>query len=673
MKKSKIVLLFSAFVLLFIFRFNFEVNYDKDGFSGYISGVIDTIQDKGDYVSFVLKGKDKYLVNYAGDLSYSLGSKVKVYGEAYVPQDSTCFYLFNYKNYLLSKGIKYVFKAERIQSVSSKVDFKYKIKNGLENYINSFKSSSFIKALVMGDNDIDDDIMESYRNNGISHLFAISGTHITILTSVLFFIFDKFFKNKDISFLIICLFLGFYVFLTGYSLSVVRASLLFIIINFNKVFEIKIKSIYILLILFCLFLIFNPFYIFNIGFLLSFVISFFLLLSKSSFLNVKGYLGRSFYVSLISFFASYPIIINSYFEINFISPILNLFFGPLICLFIYPLCLLCLVFKPLDILLYKFISIFNFLSLEVSKYDYFKFSFSHMNILFIIVFYLLLLMFIYKGKKCLYLIFVFFVIHYNVNYLDFTSSFTMIDVGQGDSFLIKLSHNRGNILVDTGGQFDKDGTSNISDRKVIPFLKAMGVKKIQFLVLSHGDFDHMGEAVNLVNNFKVEKIIFNCGEYNDLEKDLIKVLDKKKIKYYSCIKELNIDNSKLYFLQTKEYDNENDNSNVIYMEINNYKFMFMGDASTTTEKEILNKYNLPDIDVLKVGHHGSKTSSGKEFINEINPKYSIISVGKNNRYGHPNKEVLNNLKNSNVYRTDEDGSIMFKIKNNKLKVETCSP
>ena len=188
----------------------------------------------------------------------------------------------------------------------------------------------------------------------------------------------------------------------------------------------------------------------------------------------------------------------------------------------------------------------------------------------------------------------------------------------------------------------------------------------------HGDFDHMGEAINLVNNFKVEKVIFNCGEFNDLEKELIKVLDKKHIKYYSCIKELNIDNNKLYFLQTEKYDNENDNSNVIYTELNGYKFMFMGDAGIDKEKDILEKYNLYNIDVLKVGHHGSKTSSSREFIDEINPKYSIISVGKNNRYGYPNKEILNNLDNSKKYRTDKDGSIMFKIKNNKLKIETCS-
>ena len=112
---------------------------------------------------------------------------------------------------------------------------------------------------------------------------------------------------------------------------------------------------------------------------------------------------------------------------------------------------------------------------------------------------------------------------------------------------------------------------------------------------------------------------------------------------------------------------------MIYTELNGYKFMFMGDASITTEKEILNKYNLPDIDVLKVGHHGSKTSSSIEFINEINPKYSIISVGKNNRYGHPNDSVLDNLQDSKVYRTDQYGSIMFKINNDRLKIETCIP
>ena len=175
----------------------------------------------------------------------------------------------------------------------------------------------------------------------------------------------------------------------------------------------------------------------------------------------------------------------------------------------------------------------------------------------------------------------------------------------------------------------------------------------------------MGEALTLVEHFKVEKVLFNCGEYNALEKELIKVLDKKKIHYYSCIKELNIDNNKLYFLNNGDYENENNNSSIIYTELNKHKFLFMGDAGIEKEKNILDKYNISNVDVLKVGHHGSKTSSSEDFINEMNPKYSVISVGKNNRYGHPNKEVLNILKESKIFRTDEDGSIMFKIKNNK--------
>ena len=252
----------------------------------------------------------------------------------------------------------------------------------------------------------------------------------------------------------------------------------------------------------------------------------------------------------------------------------------------------------------------------------------------------------------------------------------MIDVGEGDALLLHIGNK--NVLIDTGGSFlytkeewrKKKESYNITDSILLPIFKSLGISKLDFLILSHGDYDHMGEAINLVENFKVEKVIFNCGSYNELENEVIKVLDKKNIRYYSCIKELNIDNNKLFFLNTREYDNENDNSSVIYTKINNYKFLFMGDASVEVEEDLIKKYNLDSIDVLKVGHHGSKTSSSKNFINEINPKYSIISVGKNNRYGHPNEEVLNNLEESKIYRTDYDGSIMFKIKSNKLKIET---
>ena len=150
------------------------------------------------------------------------------------------------------------------------------------------------------------------------------------------------------------------------------------------------------------------------------------------------------------------------------------------------------------------------------------------------------------------------------------------------------------------------------------------------------------------------------------------LLKQKNISYYQNIKELNIASNKLYFLNTKDYNDENENSSVIYTKIDNVKLLLMGDAGVKKEEDILNVYNLNNIDILKVGHHGSKTSSSINFINEINPVYGIISVGVNNLYGHPNNEVLNNLEKVVVYRTDYNGSVMFEIEKDKLNIYTST-
>ena len=172
----------------------------------------------------------------------------------------------------------------------------------------------------------------------------------------------------------------------------------------------------------------------------------------------------------------------------------------------------------------------------------------------------------------------------------------------------------------------------------------------------------MGEAINLVNNFKIEKVILNCGEINELEQELIKILIKKQIPYYSCINEIDIEDIKLYFLNDQ-----------IYVNLNGISLLLMGDAGKEVEKAIIEKYNLKNIDILKVGHHGSKTSSSKQFIESIDPIYSIISVGRNNRYNHPSTDVLANLSNRIIYRTDIDGTIKFNIKKNKFDIKTYEP
>ena len=199
---------------------------------------------------------------------------------------------------------------------------------------------------------------------------------------------------------------------------------------------------------------------------------------------------------------------------------------------------------------------------------------------------------------------------------------------------------------------------------MIPFFKSIGIKKIDYLFLTHADEDHSGYSLDLVNNFKVEKIIINNGDITGVE---------KRLKYNKINKYYNIDNIKIYSLNNEIYSNENDNSLILLVIIEGHKILFMGDASVEQEQYIIDKYNLENIYILKVGHHGSKTSTCEEFVNYTNPIYSIISVGENNKFGHPNGEILDRLSDSNIYRTDQYGSIEIKLNKNGYKIKTYSP
>ncbi len=661
MKKLKIDLLCKIILILSIlytFYITKNLIYHTNYQEGEITliGKIINITHSSDKTDLIIKSKEKIKVTYYVNIDYKLGDYIKVNGNLTKPYNNTIFNLFNYNKYLLSNKIYYILKADNIIKIKDNKNILYEIKNNIYERIDKLKSKDYVKTFILGDKqDLSDEILSSYQQNGVSHLLAISGMHISLLVVIL----SKILKKFKYSYFIISIFLIFYAFLTNFTPSVLRAVFLYYFKKIDK------KNLILLIASFMLF--YNPYYIYNVGFLFSFVISFYLIYFGNLTNKFNNYFVKLFITSIICFIASIPIMINNFYYINIMSPLINVLFVPFISLIIFPLSLLTLIFPILDNILLFLLNIMESLTLLCNNFNINLIMAKIPFYLFII--YYIIITFIFIKPKYFYVLIIILVIHNNIKYFNKNSYLTILDVGQGDSILLEIKDK--NILIDTGGNMFSD--YNIAQNKLIPYFKSLGIKKLNYLILTHGDYDHMGNAKYIIENFKVEKVIFNCGEFNELETDLIKVLDEKKIPYYSCIKELNIDNNKLYFLQTKEYDNENDNSNVIYTELSGYNFMFMGDASSTTEKEIIDKYNLPDIDVLKVGHHGSRTSSSIEFINEINPEYSIISVGKNNRYEHPNKEVLDALEESKIYRTDQNGSIMFKINNNKLKIETCSP
>ena len=629
----------------------------------------------GKYYFETLKAKENF------NKTYSIGDILFVEGTLEIPKNNTVPNTFNYKKYLKYKKINYILKIDSLKKYSSNKNIFLKIKNYLYKRISNIKYNDYLYAFILGKSSyLGEEEYENYKINGVTHLFALSGLHVSMFSLILLKLLERLKLNEKVSFIVTSLFLLFFSFVASFTPSILRAVIFFILSNINKIYYLFVKPKNILYLTFIILVIINPFYIFNIGFILSFTITFFILFFNE-YNSVKSGIKSILIISLLSFLSSLPIIINMSYEINIISSINNIFFIPFVTNIVFPISIISIIIPKVSYVLNILTTVMEYVSNISSNIINITIYFPYFNKILLVFYYLFLILFIkLKKKKYVLLIFLILLFLKIKPLFNRNTILYFLDVGQGDSLLIRTKNNK-SIMIDTGGSITykrekwelKNRNFDIEKSTIIPFIKSIGINKIDYLFLTHGDFDHMGESINLIENFKVEKVIFNCGEFNDLEKKLIKVLDKKKIKYYSCIKELNIDNNKLYFLQTKEYDNENDNSNVIYTELDGYKFMFMGDAGVEKEKDILEKYNLSNIDVLKVGHHGSKTSSSKEFIKEIKPKYGVISVGKNNRYGHPNKEVLENLKDSKIYRTDQDGSIMFKIKKNKFRIETYSP
>ena len=662
-----IVLGIYIFFNIFIIKRSSKYNINENTLQGKIS----FYKIDGDKLSITLEGKEKVIVNYymksESEKDYfennlRISSLIYLTGNFNEPTNNTVPNTFNYKKYLYYQKIYMLFDATSIKILKNG----FSIKNIFIKRLNEFERKDYLYAFVLGDKSYLD--MTNYQINGVSHLFAISGMHISFLVSFL----EKRLRIK--SNILISIFLWLYCYLVSFTVGVLRVVIFKTIKSiFNKV-NIKINNISVLLLTAVLMLFLNPFYIYNYGFLYSFIISFSMMLFE-----IKGsYLISLLKISMISFLFSLPITILLNYQINILAIFNNLFFVPLVTFINFPLSLITFIIPLLEPLLNLSLAILDYINKILPVINVVV---PKMHFIVVLMYYISLYMATKLKLRIATVLLIVLLIFSKYRYIfNNETNIYFVDIGQGDASVIVYPRHKKVIMIDCGGKlsYEKDDWQIKTKEQEFSynlqiFLKSLGISKIDMFVSSHGDFDHMGEAINLVENFKVEKVIFNCGEFNDLEQELIRTLDKKKIPYYSCIKELNIDKNKLYFLQTNLYDNENDNSNVIYTELNGYKFMFMGDASITTEKEILKEYNLPYVDVLKVGHHGSKTSSGKEFINEINPKYFIISVGKNNRYGHPNKEVLENLNNSKIYRTDQDGSIMFKIKNDKLQVEICSP
>ena len=239
-----------------------------------------------------------------------------------------------------------------------------------------------------------------------------------------------------------------------------------------------------------------------------------------------------------------------------------------------------------------------------------------------------------------------------------------IDVGQGDSILVQVNYK--NLLIDSGSKSEKD--------KLIKYLKTLNIAQFDYVIATHPHEDHIGNMDYIINNYKIinfysPKVTSDTPSFENMTEALSrKNLKIKILKANTSSIDLG-DNTifEIFSPNLENYDNLNNYSPIIKITYGDNSFLFTGDAEEDIEREVLSKnFNLKS-DVLKVGHHGSSTSSCMDFLNSVNPSISIISVGKHNTYGHPTKNTLNNLKNTSLFRTDKNGSIIITSDGKSIK------
>ena len=495
-----------------------------------------------------------------------------------------------------------------------------------------------------------------------------------------------------INFLLVVL--PIYAVLTGASPSVIRAVLMIflvlLIVKLKK--QIKMVPIDAISLTLMIYVFFTPLIILDAGFQLSFSVSYAIILSSSTLLpRYQQMISSMIVISVIAQIAALPILLYHFFEISFISILANLLYIPLFS-FVFMPGLYILFFIQLAFgdtpsifinVFMKIISLANSLIAELAELSFVQLVTGRPN-LFNLVIYITIILFIFllweaglrqkRKQKVVLLAFVLFTFQNVWNWVYPFGEVTMIDIGQGDSILIHSPFGDGTYLIDTGGtiKFEEEEWKKpakpfeVGRDVLVPFLKGKGITNIDKLILTHGDADHTGGALAVLKEMKVKEIIMPQGaDPSTLDVQIILEAYKRGIPVIKVAEGSQWKNKHSFFYilsPEKNYQGErNAGSIALLANIGGLNWYFGGDLDQAGEERIIKDYPNLKIDVLKAGHHGSKTSSSEIFINTTKPAISWISVGERNRYGHPHQEVLERLSETTVYRTDHHGAITYRF------------
>lgn len=642
------------------------------------------------------------------EISLQYGDKIKIKGKFLVPEEARNYGGFNYKQYLRSQKIHGIFESDNIKvlehhrapkmgEISNHI--KQKIIKNINQILPENTSQLFLGILIGYDDYLQENLQDNFRKSSLSHILAVSGSHITYLILGITFLLSKMRIPKLIRNVLIGMFLILFMCITGFSSSVVRAGTMVILLLLSVVVgrknDIQTSMSLSLLII----LLENPFKILDVGLLLSYLATIGIVVFSKLRIpieNKKRKIGRQIIaylkeLMLITIFANIfvmPIIIYNFNTISFTFIISNIIagilMGPitiggfLLILISFINIKLAYIFSiPYNVLLQFLISVTKM----ISKIPVSEIMLPTPSIFILFIYYLFLFCFLFisflrknNGHRYLvkkiqmfkYFIFqilkerykliliVFLIFCLVLKFIPKNLKIYFIDVGQGDSTLV-VTPNHKTILIDSGGSESK--TFDLGKSTLVPYLLDRGINDIDYICISHFDSDHSQGFIYLLNHIKVKNIILSKQyETSRNFEEIMKIVKEKNVNIL-VVKagdtlqiEENVKLKILWPVQKQISENAlNNNSMVAKLSYKDFSMLLTGDIEKIAEKQILEEYknNLQILKstVLKVGHHGSKTSSILEFLKVVKPKIALIGVGKNNRFGHPNQNVLERLNN----------------------------
>lgn len=573
-------------------------------------------------------------------------------------------------------------------------------KESMEKVMPKEDAAAIFAMLFGGYEGVSEELTEAFTITGIIHILSVSGSHVSMLIAALAWLGGVFRLPLKPLAILVFIVIGFYTLLAGFVPPAVRAAIMGGIVFLGTAIDRDADAKRTLTLVALISLLYNPILLFHISFQLSFTATaglIYLMPKFTKWLQARGFsykLSSSFALTISAQILTVPIIAWYFHRLSISSLLANILIVPIVE-FVIIIGLLAGIIAFILPFIGRIIFLSDSLILgfvyEITrlfaKLPYSSVYLPTMSVFLSVIYYLLCILimleenlrekfikFFAPYKKGIAI----FLIIFSVIGLSFAITrpkevmFAFIDVGQGDAMLVKTANGRA-FMLDTGGT--RDGSFDIGARVDVPFLLYHGVTELDYIFLTHVHEDHAAGTGGILKKIPVKAVITAAeGEeaYQRSMKVSREIMNKTKFHNPNKGDIFEIDGVKVEVLHApKTAMGENEMSNLYRVSYKNTSVLVTGDLVKEDEEKLVKAREDLRATVLKVGHHGSKTSSSPNFLKNINPKFAVISVGADNSFGHPDKEILQNLENTGakIYRTDNDGAIFFFTDGEKLRVE----